>query len=300
MYPIRRLTPSGSRVTSTPPTIALPDVGSSKPHNIRMVVDLPAPLLPRKPKISPRRTSKVTRSTATNWPNRRVSSRTAMAAPADGVFGGSAANRPLQACFGETNAGQRARTIEFSLQSRDLRVEHVGARGHAGGVALANDALGLPRGAHFVLGRDECLPRGLQFEAPRAHLEGDLPIEIAEARLQCGRRGSCFAELRGAAAAVPQRPADVHRRVPRGSPIAAARKDAGVGAGIVVAAAEGDLRTTSRRDRRGAFVRGARTIFERAALGTCLDRAPDQLGDLRGGSRRRGGLAVRRNGGDLL
>src|SRR4051812_9279651 len=152
---MRRLTASGSRVTSTPPTIALPDVGSSKPHNIRMVVDLPAPLLPRKPKISPRRTSKLTWSTATNWPNRRVSSRTAIAASADNGFGASAANRPLQACFGEANAGQRARTIEFSLQACDLRVEHVGTSRHAGGVALTDNALGLHRGAHFVLCRDE-------------------------------------------------------------------------------------------------------------------------------------------------
>jgi hypothetical protein len=31
------------------------------PQSMRMVVDLPAPLGPRKPKISPRRTSKLTR-----------------------------------------------------------------------------------------------------------------------------------------------------------------------------------------------------------------------------------------------
>src|SRR3954468_1543986 len=120
-----------------------------------MVVDLPGALLRRNPKISARRTSKLTRSTATNRPNRRVSSRTAMAASADGAFGGSAANRPLQACFGEADAGHRARTIEFGLEARDLRVEHVGSRGHAGGVALANHALGFQRGAHFVLCRDE-------------------------------------------------------------------------------------------------------------------------------------------------
>ena len=45
----------GIAVTSTPPTCAVPEVGSSRPHSMRMVVDLPAPLLPRKPKISPRR-----------------------------------------------------------------------------------------------------------------------------------------------------------------------------------------------------------------------------------------------------
>jgi hypothetical protein len=50
---MRRLTPSGSRLTSTPPTVAVPLVGFSSPHSIRMVVDLPAPLLPRKPNTSP-------------------------------------------------------------------------------------------------------------------------------------------------------------------------------------------------------------------------------------------------------
>jgi hypothetical protein len=55
-----------------PPTVADPDVGCSRPHSIRIVVDLPAPLLPRNPKISPARTSKDTSSTATKFPKRRV------------------------------------------------------------------------------------------------------------------------------------------------------------------------------------------------------------------------------------
>ena len=50
---MRRLTPSGSRPTSMPPTVAVPLVGFSSPHSMRIVVDLPAPLLPRKPKTSP-------------------------------------------------------------------------------------------------------------------------------------------------------------------------------------------------------------------------------------------------------
>ncbi len=40
--------------TSKPATVAFPEVGSSSPQRIRMVVDLPAPFGPRKPKISPR------------------------------------------------------------------------------------------------------------------------------------------------------------------------------------------------------------------------------------------------------
>ena len=50
---MRLLTPSGSRPTSMPATVAVPPVGFSSPHNMRIVVDFPAPLLPRKPKISP-------------------------------------------------------------------------------------------------------------------------------------------------------------------------------------------------------------------------------------------------------
>src|SRR5262245_13020333 len=59
--------------------MALPDVGGRSPHRIRMVVDLPAPFGPRKPKISPRDTSSETLSTAVKSPKRltRFSKRTA-------------------------------------------------------------------------------------------------------------------------------------------------------------------------------------------------------------------------------
>ena len=68
---LRRFTPSGSRLTSMPPTSAVPDVGFNSPHNILMVVDLPAPLAPRKPKISPCLTENDRSSTATKAPKRR-------------------------------------------------------------------------------------------------------------------------------------------------------------------------------------------------------------------------------------
>ncbi len=79
MYPMRRFTSSGSRLTSTPSTTAVPDVGFSSPHIMRMAVDLPAPFAPRNPKISPRSTAKLMRSTAVNAPNFRVRSRTRIA-----------------------------------------------------------------------------------------------------------------------------------------------------------------------------------------------------------------------------
>src|SRR5262245_58238407 len=176
---MRALTPSGSRVTSMPPTVAVPDVGASRPQSIRIVVDLPAPLLPRKPKISPRPTSKLTLSTATNWPNRRVNPRTSMAVEL-------LANGSLQPGFREPHVRERARAIELGLQTRDLRVEHVGRRGDAGAVALGDDALGLERGAHLVAGRVRRLAARGELQRAGAHLERDVAIETADARPQGG------------------------------------------------------------------------------------------------------------------
>src|SRR6185295_1469407 len=70
---MRRLTSSGCRLTSKPPTMARPEVGAISPHSTRMVVDLPAPLGPRKPKISPGGTSRFKSATAVKSPKRLVS-----------------------------------------------------------------------------------------------------------------------------------------------------------------------------------------------------------------------------------
>src|SRR4051812_34279331 len=59
---------TASSVTSTPPTRTLPEVGSDSPAMIRMVVVLPAPFGPRKPKISPGRTESERSFTAMNSP----------------------------------------------------------------------------------------------------------------------------------------------------------------------------------------------------------------------------------------
>src|SRR5262245_28271079 len=67
------------RYTSKPATVASPDVGCDRPHRMRMAVVLPAPLAPRKPKISPRCTSNVSPSTAVKSPKRLVSFRQVMA-----------------------------------------------------------------------------------------------------------------------------------------------------------------------------------------------------------------------------
>src|SRR5215813_9886526 len=52
---------------------AVPLLGRTRPHSMRMVVLLPAPLGPRKPKTWPAPTSSVTPRTATNLPYRLVS-----------------------------------------------------------------------------------------------------------------------------------------------------------------------------------------------------------------------------------
>ena len=50
----------------------VPEVGASRPVSILMVVDLPAPLGPRKPKNWPGATERLTPETAVKSPKRRV------------------------------------------------------------------------------------------------------------------------------------------------------------------------------------------------------------------------------------
>ncbi|OIQ65438.1 hypothetical protein GALL_530040 [mine drainage metagenome] len=58
-----------------PNSSASPAVGGSRPVSIFMVVVLPQPFEPTKPKISPRSIVKLTRSTAVKSPKRQVRSR---------------------------------------------------------------------------------------------------------------------------------------------------------------------------------------------------------------------------------
>ena len=66
---MRLLISSVCRTTSKPTSSARPALGRSKPQSIRITVDLPEPLGPRKPKISPASISKLTLSTAVSEPN---------------------------------------------------------------------------------------------------------------------------------------------------------------------------------------------------------------------------------------
>ena len=74
--PIARTHIAGAR--GSPNSSASPSLGGRRPVSIFMVVVLPQPFEPRKPKISPRSMVKLTWSTAVKSPNRRVRSRATM------------------------------------------------------------------------------------------------------------------------------------------------------------------------------------------------------------------------------
>src|SRR4030066_625386 len=60
---------SDSLIMSCPATEPLPEVGVMMPHSMRIVVDFPDPLAPKKPNISPFFTEKVILLTAMKSPN---------------------------------------------------------------------------------------------------------------------------------------------------------------------------------------------------------------------------------------
>src|ERR1700735_3858177 len=74
-----RRTSSRSGTTSYPATIADPELGLLSVHSMLIVVDLPAPLGPRKPNTSPIATSKLIPRTARTSPNVLTRSVTEMA-----------------------------------------------------------------------------------------------------------------------------------------------------------------------------------------------------------------------------
>src|SRR5918993_5390460 len=144
---MRRFTASGSLATSPPPTRAVPELGRNSPHNMRIVVDLPAPFAPRKPKISPCCTWNESESTARKLPNRRERSRTSMAAMVSGT-----AECSLQPGFGQANAGEGTRARQLRGQQLFLGHEHVGGGGDAHGETVSENAASLGRGAHTGVG----------------------------------------------------------------------------------------------------------------------------------------------------
>src|SRR6266540_4112980 len=70
---MRGLISSVCFATSNPAIRPVPSLGWSRPQSMRITVDLPEPFGPRKPKIEPFATLKLTESTALKWPKRLVS-----------------------------------------------------------------------------------------------------------------------------------------------------------------------------------------------------------------------------------
>ena len=118
---------------SSPATVAVPSVGSSSPHSMRIVVVLPEPLGPSRPKTSPRGICSVRRETAVTAPKRRVSSLDVDRGVAHGVSGtSSVTGRPaLSRPAGSSNSTLIANT-------RSARSRSVSA---ARGVNSARDAI---------------------------------------------------------------------------------------------------------------------------------------------------------------
>src|SRR5919201_2433879 len=108
--PMRWRTAAGSCMTSTPATRATPAVGVSRVQSMEIVVDLPAPLGPRKPKISPACTSRSMPVTASRSPyflTRPFASMTASA------ISSTLAIQPASVC--EQPAQHRAQLLGLAL-----------------------------------------------------------------------------------------------------------------------------------------------------------------------------------------
>src|SRR5688572_30141466 len=285
MYPIRCLTPSGSFVTSTPPTIAEPDEGWRRPHSMRMVVDLPAPLLPRNPKISPWRTSNERSSTATNSPNRRDRSRTSMAVgTADSVSTAlpersAASDRAFEPCLGEMDVGERPGQLELRQEHVGLRIQHVRARGDAGVEPLAKHA---PR-FHGCPDTGVCdrnrSPARFELELTLTHFEGNLSIQVRQPGPRRVRVGCRLGTVGAVAAAIPEGPRHIEGHVPRVFPLAGAGKDTRIRPRIVIAAGKRQLRPGAGRRRVDARIRGRRAIDQRATFRTSALRALEKSFD---------------------
>src|SRR5690625_794427 len=108
---------------------ALPSVGGNNPVSIFMVVDLPQPLEPRKPKISPLNTSRLTSSTAVKLPNLLVKPSEAMTTSSLGGSGGLCTSRWARGF----SAGKRRKNADSRLCAPVRSEEHTSelqSRGH--------------------------------------------------------------------------------------------------------------------------------------------------------------------------
>src|SRR5215203_690632 len=191
---MRRRTPSGSRATSMPSTRAVPEVGLSRAQKRRIRVDLPAPLLPSRPKTSPSWISKVTSSTEVKSPKRftRWMASRAGAAP----LTSSPAHRAGEIGEGDPHLGGRRGLGEAGAEQRRLGVEELGGGDHPFLVAVADDPQVLPRRLQVAPGHGEGRLGRAQLERPRGDLQAQTALEVVELAVESvglrpglGRRG---------------------------------------------------------------------------------------------------------------
>src|SRR5438874_7782799 len=116
--------------------VTSPAVGRSRPVSILIVVLLPAPLGPRKPKKRPRGTSKETSSTATFLRKALVRWRTTMAGPGAAVMRMTSTPRPRPGQCGGRSMRRANRGPPSLLGADGQRVPE-----HVAGIPTRLDAL---------------------------------------------------------------------------------------------------------------------------------------------------------------
>ena len=266
---------------------------------MRMVVDLPAPLLPRKPKISPGPTLNDTWSTATN-----VAEAPGEVADDDRVGDGAGGPAclpsqcpvraaPRRAARWRAPACGRAPPAAAPPARRARRCSW--RRRRAKRSPTTRRASVARRGPHrrpaSIAAR-----RRLEVEPPLAHLERRARVSNSASALadRRARRAAASATSACDAAAVPERPAHVHARVPRLAATPLAREDARVGPRVVDAARHDREygRLLARAPRRARSPAPCDARFERLTVGPGL-RAPRPEPASAGRCRRGGGSSAR-------
>src|SRR5580692_3625031 len=165
MTPIFSRTWRGWRATSKPATNAWPPLGVMSVVSIRTMVVLPAPLGPSSPKTSPRRTSKLTLSTAVNAPKRLVRSLVCIAGESGSIVARKSDFR-----------GHPGFEYAFGLQHLDLDVEGANILAPATHVALGRELA-------FLANRHHAAGENLRRRSRQFNLRRLADVERAEVGL---------------------------------------------------------------------------------------------------------------------
>src|SRR5262249_39559661 len=147
------------------------------PHSMRMAVDFPAPLLPRRPKTSPCSTVKLKSSTAVKAPKRFTRCSTSMTLPMAFLL---AADRVVEAGPRLLEERGRRRAVETGSQQAALRVQELGGRDEAFAIAVPRDPDVLARRQESALGHRELGAPRLEVQGARRDVETHLAQQLLE------------------------------------------------------------------------------------------------------------------------